>query len=713
MAFGAAGATRPADDFTGSLSLQGYTGLLNTPNALVTREADIDLLYTDHFDAQFSSSYEAIDSYLLSMGVWPRVELGGRLIALHDDQDSAQGGRRDLSGNIKWQLFKHDVWPSLAIGAEDFSGEAPLARARYVVATKQISALRLSLGYGFGPDRMEGTFGGAELRLASWLHALAEYDTVDANYGVRVKNPAWRWPVSVALTAKKAPDSVRSDTYYSFGVTIPLGRAARDVDPMPEPEIASPAAQPAAIALDGLHKVSQETVAPPREMAAPGVRNDGSDASSRTRQTLLDILTDLGFERVRVGTSGDGEVLFVEYENSRYNHNELDALGLVLGVAVANAPAHSTTLTVLSLRYGIPVLEVTTSVDSYRAFLRGPIQEPLVVADSPTDGDSSKFWLQIRAPKASYDYAGIEFHNPPSPWKLRSELFLYPETASFVGTEYGRADASIALRADWYLRLWQGAAFNVMYQEEVYHSRDFAPGEVFEPYRLEDGLRNVLFHQTFKLHPRLMTLTSLGQYEKDYFTVHNDTILDVADTPLRLRARLGYFDSLENEPDRSIAVGSLQYSYAPMNALVEASFGHFWYEDNAFTLEAARYFGDTKITLYYKNNTNESAGLRIALPLTPRRDTGPSVLQVKGASRWTYGLQTSVNTKKGGNPIDTNIAVVPNLYHNLENAYQNQGRLSAPYIKSNALRLRDAYRTWGLERKVAPPPPSGDLTPGL
>ncbi len=697
--------------------MQGYTGLLNTPNALVTEESQVDVLYTNHFDAAFPTWVDSVDSYLFSMGVLPSIELGGRLIALHDPNTRFKG-RRDLSGNVKWQFFNPTNWPSLAMGYQDFGGEATLSRARYVVATKQLSPLRVSAGYGFGPDRMEGAFGGVEFRITKWLYGLAEYDTNEMGYGVRVTSHAWRHPIALSFTAKKAPASQRDDTYYGLGLRIPLGRDTRDKDAIPLPEPGEDNAASKAKLTKGGPRLTTapETVAlstlGPMKVAADPIPNTSPhnfnparvDVSAETTKTtdvdgtvalhtIHELLKDLGFEKLRVGMDKTHQKLFVQYENNRYNHNELDGLGLVLGVAATRGPIEATSLTVLSHKHGIPILEVTTSVDGYKRFLRGPASEPLEISNELPQ-PAGAFSLKITAPKSSYDYSGITFINPSPKWRLRSELYIYPQTVTFVGSELGLVDASVALRPDWYLRLWKGAALNLTWQKEIYHTNDFEKRKTFEQFKLKDGLVNILFHQTFKPLRNLMTLTSAGQFGRDYLAVYNDTIYHVPFGPFRVRTRLGYFDHQDVDDQRKVAVGSLRYWYARKNMSFEASFGQFWFEDRAVLLEAARYFGDTKITLFYKNNDNQAGGLRISIPLTPRRDTGPSMLQIKGANRWTYSLQTSMSTGGRTNPVDTRIATTPMIYHNLEHIYQNQGRLNERYIRANVLRLRNAYRTW-------------------
>ena len=653
-------------NFSDRLSLQGYTGLLNTPNALITHEKKIDLLYTNNFDNDFPDYTQSVDSYLFSIGIWPNIELGGRLVSLVN-QESKFKGRRDLSGNIKWQFFSHKLWPSLAIGSQDFAGEARTSRSQYIVATKQLFNTRMSAGYGFNSNRLKGLFGGIEHQLTKGVYLLAEHDTVDTNYGIRITSDSWNLPFALSLTAKKSLKSKQNSFYYGIGISMPLTGSTQSNNTAP-------------IKLSPPQKMKPKTPS----TASNTQRKLSNIQKNHNPSNLNDLhqtLNHLGLEKVQIGINHQKKQLFVEYENHRYNHNEMDALGIALGVAAMKAPDNITSLTVLSRKHGIAILEVHTQITHYKQFL--------------TALESTKYpALKINYPVTPYHYDGIDFiHSTPNKKSLRSELFLYPKTSIFVGTELGVIDSSIALQADWYLPLWKGATFNIAYQKEFYHTSDFNEGRPFGRFKIQDGLSNILFHQAFKPHKNITSLISIGQYEQNYLALFNDTIAHITNTPFRVRTRVGYYDHKKIVDNRFIAVGSIRYLYAPKDVLMEASFGQFWFDDRAVLIEAARYFGDTKITLFYKENDESAAGLKVSLPLTPRKDMRPSMLQVKGANRWTYGLQTSIarGVNKTSNALDTKIAVMPSVFHNTENVYQNQGRLNPAYIQNNLLRLRNAY----------------------
>ena len=186
--------------FHNGLSLQGFTGVLNTPNAHVTDEGWFYALYTNQEESKWRNRTPYQDNYQFSIGLFNFIELGGRFF-------EAPRAGRDLSGNFKLTTAHlsadKPLVPVLAAGVQDLGGGAALLQTRYLVVSEELGPLRLSVGYGQGPDRMKGAFGGAELKLHDYLYLLGDYDTTEKNVGARVVFPQfWKVPVSFTATAK-------------------------------------------------------------------------------------------------------------------------------------------------------------------------------------------------------------------------------------------------------------------------------------------------------------------------------------------------------------------------------------------------------------------------------------------------------------------------------------------------------------------------------
>lgn len=107
-----------AEEFRNTLSLQGVTGLLNTPNAEVADEGTASLLFSNQIESQWRDRVKREESYIFTIGIFSFAEIGGRLT-------EAPGKMRDLSANFKVRipLIPRDAYfPQIAFGMQDLGG---------------------------------------------------------------------------------------------------------------------------------------------------------------------------------------------------------------------------------------------------------------------------------------------------------------------------------------------------------------------------------------------------------------------------------------------------------------------------------------------------------------------------------------------------------------------------------------------------------------
>ncbi|HHS93705.1 MAG TPA: hypothetical protein ENK82_10195, partial [Campylobacterales bacterium] len=163
-----------AENFSSSISSQGFTGLINTPNAQVIDEGKA----TFHFNNQFDNHLRYYDynnrsaheeNYVAGLGLVPNFEVIGRLVEVGklSEKGKSDFSVRDLSANFKYKIpYSHKYLPDIAIGLQDFGGVANHYINNYIVMDKSLGFLRASLGYGKAGDelvkgnRMDGVFGG-------------------------------------------------------------------------------------------------------------------------------------------------------------------------------------------------------------------------------------------------------------------------------------------------------------------------------------------------------------------------------------------------------------------------------------------------------------------------------------------------------------------------------------------------------------------------
>lgn len=160
-------------------SINGSTGLINTPSADVLREGQFSLGYYNTNDGGVG---------VFNTNLAKNLEIG--VAGFRYDNESNKNYL-----NAKFSLLPESVLsPGLAIGIEDAAGKTD--RSYYAVASKGLP-LGFRIHAGVGNGRYDGVFAGIEKTInpvsiltgnstfpATTL--IAEYDGRDMNYGVRM-----------------------------------------------------------------------------------------------------------------------------------------------------------------------------------------------------------------------------------------------------------------------------------------------------------------------------------------------------------------------------------------------------------------------------------------------------------------------------------------------------------------------------------------------
>jgi len=670
--------TCQAETFYNTLSLQGFTGVLNTPNAAVTGEGRFDALYSDQRDSSSPTRLAHEDSFMALVGLFKYLELGGRFSEAYAPP-GVKGGMRDISANAKLQipfLPQGPYLPQLAVGIEDFAGGVHHLRSGYLVGSEELWRLRLSVGYGTGPDRMKGAFGGAELMACDWFYLLADYDTKYPNLGARLVLPElFGIPVRLQATVKDSPDRSAGGLAFGVGLQFPLGADYQNRQPAKEKgeERATTAAPADAAAV--AEPAGKGELSPSVKELLPGVKENLS--------RLRELLAEEGFQNLSLG-AGAGGVLVVEYENERYNHNELDGLGVVAGLVCRLEWGEYQTLRLVMKKKGIRMVQLAVPIAELRAFLADAgrlerFKQSLAITDELSGEGEVSF---------------LEGESNPS-W-LRPSLVLYPELRTFVGTEFSPFDYLLSLKPDLFLPLWKGAVAEARWNIPVSWSRGFDEGQPFRDMRLGAVMDRAMLFQAVKLSPGLMANLGAGMVQHQVYGTLDELFWSPAGSVHRLGFRYGYGDDSDTSTQFRSYLGSYRYLYAPLDLYLEGTGGRFWGGDTGFELDVKRFFGDTAVSFYYKrveqvnHQLVQAIGVQFSFPLTPRRDMNPSIVQVKGSNAWSYAQESEVGNVPGHNVVGLSIATVPEPYYNLTDVFYNRDRLSESYLREHLLRLRDA-----------------------
>jgi len=706
------------------LSLQGSSGILNTPNAHVQREGTFDALYSnqkDNFSGLGTPNWE--DSDLFSVGLFNFAEIGGRLTntSQFPSAVTSVNGNEVRHLSMNWKLSTDSLTshfrfsPALAVGTQDVGGLTHFLATKYVAGSVDpVGWLGLSAGYGDGPDRMKGAFGGMELRAHDWVTLLAEYDTRKTNVGVRLTAPALPY-IPARLTAIfSTPLEQPRGLVISGGLILPLNfkKSTRNsavsatasekppaqrtlwgaltarkthtpvLAPVLPPQVTTPLADAAVPAVPAYApRLQRNDVVPVPAMPAYEQSSQSSNMDPGLA-SLRDRLIKAGFVYVRVGLQG--QTLVVEYENIRYNHSELDAIGVVAGIVSQASVDGAEQLRLVVRRKGLALLQIEAPLLPLHNWLEGRV---------PTKAPT----LTVTQKLASE--AGVSFvAGKDNPGYLKPSVMVYPSLLTLVGTEYGVFDYQLSIRPELQLPLWKGATGVVRWDLPVAWSGNLDNGQIYAPYRTAAKMDRLMFFQAVPLAPGLVANLGAGKILDTTNGVLNELNWIPGGGMNRFKVTQSW--GRDGGTNRNVLLGSYRLLFARQDLAFEATGGRFYEQDKGAMVSMQRFFGDTSVSLYFKDTVtpNDSkrwlqAGIQFDFPLTPRRDMKARPVQVRGNSDWSYAQETGIASSAGqsANYIDPDLAIVPNPTQALSTYFYDRERLNADYILSHTDRIRDAW----------------------
>ncbi|MCO7188759.1 MULTISPECIES: YjbH domain-containing protein [unclassified Pseudoalteromonas] len=674
-------------------SFAGYSGVINTPNAEVKPRGNIGVSYNNQLDMR-GDRYEDGYNYIFSAGIWENLEVSGMIAAssMHDNMFSqrvmGEDPLRDLSFNLKYAipLIPKD-WFSLAVGSKDVGGASNKYKTHYIAASKALNNFRFTLGAASSEratGQMDGMFAGVEWQLFPWLALQSEYDAEAFNTAVRVSVPKeWIFNTGeLTFTGKIHSDTDHSakDTYWGVSYSLPLSSQNRsqyqDIEPAPFVAPPTPRAERAQPKATHGQVVAEKTKtkthsATPSERASeePKLLNDSLRA-------LRNALIEDGFESVSIGFNHHPHIV-IHFENSVFNRNDLDALGLVLGRAVEHINLKDAQVSVQLKKHDIPLLAVVTQLESYRQFVATGASPSLRVNQGKLEPVPAIAWIETSANNSPY---------------LKPRLTLGPALSSTYATELGVYDFSLALRADLEVPLWKGAGVNITAQTVVADTDDFEPNDTFEGRREQNGLERAVFYQTFDLPFGFYNQTQIGIFREyyDYNAIINETAWVSPSGRHKIYNNYGYFDYADYDADREYHVVGYQYHWVEQDITFHASGGEFWRKDKGLKLETKFWIGDSYISLFAYDTDVRVAGISFSIPLTSRKDMNVTQYgQVKGNQAWRHSVGTRIS--EDHNKLVYKKAYIPETSISLDRTYFNQGRMSSSYVYANLARLREAY----------------------
>lgn len=610
----------------------------------------------------------------LGVGVMPGLEVVGRFIEQADRREGVLlSGVSDLSVNFKASLaWGHGHQPlHLALGLQDYGGAATNFRAQYAVATKAWGPWEATLGLGRSQGRgrvadialpLSGAFGALRLDLPSsqglpgqWsLHL--EHDARQPVAGLQWTSRPTRqfadavWSLGLHKAFAHSPSTPAANV-LSASVTFPFGEAER--------------------------RLSQFEPNAPRPTAGPRA---AADTSTARLGNLKRKLTELGLERVQVGRTQDGDWV-VRYQNRRFGHNELDALGLVVGLAAETAPTSVKAITAVAVRQGQAVLTLQTDTEAWRGFLRtgmaGVARGLTKVSRGEALSASAVDWLSDDTAEGT-----------------KLQVQLTPEVNHIIGNEIGAVHYALAARATVTVPLWTGGQLLAVVQQRLDQSRYAEPGRAYSDLLPGQGLQTLALHQTFWWGQRAVVGLAAGRFEQGAWGAEGDAtfFMPGRDDVVRLRGR-----ALQDKPalpkDAELAAsGSYRWAMTP-TTWTELAAQRYNDGSGGPSVVVTRWWGDVATHLFYRQGGwRKYAGVEFSIPLTPRAAPIQRTFHIEGTPSWKKGQRTMI--ANDANYVEPRKVQDLRLAWELDTQLLNAGRLGPAHVVDQLPRMREAFHTF-------------------
>jgi hypothetical protein len=660
-----------------SLSFQGLPGLIDIPTATSVPSGSLDVAYNQKPDPNLRlrgrRQVDDEQNFNFAVGLLPRVTIGGRG-AVADNAELGRDILRDISANLHLLLLDEGAWwPAAAVGFQDLGGGAQNFESTYITLSKSFfGRVRGTVGYGTGPDTLEGPFAGLELSLNRFVTLLGEYDGDNVNAGLRL------FPLPPQLEAYGIPRPT-VDLIWQEGEGFSWGINLRSV--LGEAKFQ---AQRAARADKRYHRLP------------PSAAVSLQDASTHLQALLIDD----GLENVRVTMAvlPQGTTVIVEYENRRYGRNELDGLGVVMGVTATRVPPMVTQMRFILKHVNTPVLQVTTRVDDFLAFLNEEMSATSFTTSLQVTHQISPYPDEILATTSTAHRS----------W-LKPDVFLRPGLETQILTEIGIGDVRFSLFPDAFVQLTPGTVINVEGNIPITETEGFRAA-LGEP-RLE----RVLLHQAWRLPVPAwlpgtggITQFSVGQFffsrepsrrfPRRVFNTRqvgfaNETVFTLLDGWLYFESNLARIGSSFGDLDCWVALGNVRGRYPALDLTLSLTGGLFLDGDHGIAVTLTRLFGNTRIGVFLRHTEHGSlGGLTMTFPLTLSKELKPFWFRPRLPNDFTYLQSTTVFTER--NILRGDIGRSLGTGHGIEAVYWDRARLNAAYIQQHLDILKQAVRRW-------------------
>lgn len=659
-------------------SNQSFSGLSYTPNAQVMEFGDFSFTYSHGLP--WNDKIQNLDSLKVSFGLIEGLEAHGRVVTYDYNSNCFEtgcGGIRDLSMSFKYQIpnFWNYERFNIALGVQDLGGAGNKLNANYIVADYSFSALPIRVSGGYSQSdwlagTMNGAFAGIEYQPFEFVQFVGEYDAVDFNSAVKLFTPDNQLPFHIKAAL--------SYQFYS-------GHETEEIDVW-----SASLSIPLVTDYTRSREYARSNVSLKEKLSL-----EQSKANNASISALVSALRNEGFVNIQVGTLNQSVV--VALENRRYNHNQMDGLGVAMGIISSHFGSSSAQEMGLSsdrvelmlLANQKPVVSVQTDATCYQSFVNGSAACDDIQFSTKNLSDKLELveWKTERVNSGTLD----------------SQLVLSPMVRHGVATEFGVYDYSFAMSSNLYTFLWSGGAVDIRHILPLAESDDFEDGGYFEDSAYENEIDRAMVHQFFRLpYVDVANQVSLGLVKTDYVGARSESAWFSPSGAHALGLEMSYFQHMDEKdkngyanPDRQTFLTRYTFSMPEWDWQFNATAGEFWKGDVGAKFTTSHWFEDIEVSASYQvtkfNDIDEEQFVTVAvkLPLTPWRDMSPGLLQVRGNEAYDFNVSTRVGND--ANYLSTGQGDELVMDNSMLRRYFNRGRYGSDYFEENKIRMRNAY----------------------
>jgi len=670
------------------ISPNGYSGLGIVPSASTIKNGQTTVSFDQSVPgAPITTGFNG----QIGFGLTENLELVGRLATndlkcnMFKEGDCPSTTYRDFSSSIKWSLpidvLKQNK-AAVALGVTDFGGAATFFRSYYVVGTKTVGEIDISLGRAAAkvPTAvLDGSFASVNWKPIDWaslsLQKVGQNSSAHAAFEKPLFNNGSN--VWITLNQRLSESPVMSKSWIGLGISMPLDQTQSNVNKT------------------NLITNHTQSIDKPLEKLAP--------------TNLKNALIEKGFYKIKIGSKQNGN-LVLELENTAYLWNVLDAAGVAMGViagSYSSEPKEQYFELTISTK-GIKQLKVKGEAKCIGLWLStGEVCSKLSV-QSLLQRNSDTDLVSINLTKALEGFDDPVNWSTAVSWSFRPEMIASPVLISTIGTEYGALDFDLGANMNAVVPLWAGASLEANRVVPLgLGTRQFEQGGVFYGSRLKATTSRTLFHQIFNFASvNTQARLSAGKAYSVWEGKQIETNTQFADG----RFKFGYTGGSFKYGSKNINTSGVnQREYALLNfrfanndqqtSQTEVTYGKFWAGDIGVNLNQRFWYGDSNLNVYLRRTRMTDsqplvsfAGVQLSIPFTPRENKSFEHFGLRGVNQWTYSLETKVLEKD--NIITGGYGEVPRVGDSLVMTL-NRDRNSTRYYDTSLGRMRNAYLNLG------------------